>query len=136
MSNSYFECHVTMLGDPKVIRPEVEQRKWKFSVIDGDPVLGEGVKCYATRLFNKRLGQEVVQKQLLEIADELSNIGFNVLRRKVELVIFDDRSSKVRCTGGCAECHLDDIEENSINKLKTECGKCAEGYCTCPLKLK
>src|ERR1051325_7475371 len=108
MATSYFECHVTLMGDATTIRPEVEKRKWKFSVIDGDPVLGDGIKCYATRLFNRRLGQEDVQNQLLTIAAELSSLGFNVLRRKVELVIFDDRSTKVRCNGGCKECHLDD----------------------------
>lgn len=100
-----------MLGNPTDIRPEVEKRKWKFSVIDGDPVLGEGVKCYATRLFNKKLGSPVVQKLLFQMAEQLECCGFSVLRRKVELVIFDDRSSKVRCTGGCIECHLDNLCE-------------------------
>jgi hypothetical protein len=109
MSNSYFECHVTMLGNPVEIRPVVESLKWKFSVIDGDPVLGEGIKCYATRLFNKKLGTEDVTKNLLRTAEALECQGFVVLRRKVELVIFDDRSAKIRCTGGCAACHLDDL---------------------------
>lgn len=105
----YYECHVTMMGNPQTIRLEVEKLKWKFSVIDGDPVLGEGVKCYATRLFNTKLGTNEIVSQLLEVASVLSNYGFKVLRRKVELVIYDDRSTKVRCTGGCVECHLDDL---------------------------
>jgi hypothetical protein len=109
MANSYFECHVTMLGHATEIRPEVERRKWKFSMIDGDPVLGDGIKCYATKLFNRRVGQDKVTEELLTIANELKNLGFTVLRRKVEMVIFDDRSSKIKCTGGCVECHLDDL---------------------------
>jgi hypothetical protein len=108
MAVSYYECHVTLLGNATEIRPEVENRKWKFSVIDGDPVLGDGIKCYATKLFNRRVAQDTVIKELFLIATELQNNGFNVLRRKVELVIFDDRSSKVQCNGGCVECHLDD----------------------------
>jgi hypothetical protein len=98
-----------MQGDADVIRPLVEMLKWKFSVIDGDPVLGEGIKCYATRLFNKNLGNEKVLNELLRAASDLERWGVRVLRRKVELVIYDDRSTKVRCTGGCPECHLDDL---------------------------
>jgi hypothetical protein len=109
MSKTYYECHVTMLGDPETIRPHVESRKWKFSAIDGDPVLGEGLKCYATRLFSSRFKTEDIVNNLLNVADELSKQGCNVLRRKVELVIYDDKSSKVRCVGGCADCHIDDL---------------------------
>lgn len=98
-----------MVGNAQQIRPEVEKRKWKFSCIDGDPVLGDGLKCYATRLFSRRLDQQAVLQQLMTIADELAQLGITVLRRKIELVIFDDRSSTVRCTGGCVECHLDDL---------------------------
>jgi hypothetical protein len=106
---TYFECHVTLQGNPSLIRLEVEKRKWKFSVIDGDPVLGDGIKCYATRLFNKKKGQASVQEELFWIAEELKTLGHNVLRRKIELVIYDDRSVKVNCTGGCIGCHLDDL---------------------------
>ncbi len=110
--NSYYECHVTMIGPPSEIKPVVEKLKWKFSVIDGDPVLGDDVKCYATKLFNNRLTKESVLKDLLETAQKLDDFGCSrwiVTRRKVELVIFDDRSSKVNCEGGCVDCHLDDI---------------------------
>jgi hypothetical protein len=107
--SSYYECHVTLLGDPETIRPHVERLKWKFSCIDGDPVLGEGVKCYATRQFSKRLDIEAVQTKLFRTAYDLKAARLEVIRRKVELVIYDDRSSKVRCNGGCPECHLDDL---------------------------
>lgn len=107
--SSYYECHVTLEGDPEKIRPVVESARWKFSCIDGDINLGDGVKCYATRQFNRRLPQDDIQGVLFRMADILAEEGFKVLRRKVEMVIFDDRSSKVRCTGGCVECHLDDL---------------------------
>lgn len=118
MNYSYFECHVTMIGDPKKIRPLVEREKWKFSVIDGDPVLGNGIKCYATRLFNKRLTVHVVTSKLLKVAETLSNNGCTVIRRKVEQVVFDDRSTKMNCSGGCKDCHLDDLSScyNSVTK--------------------
>lgn len=105
---TYFECHVTLLGDPAVIRQEVERWKWKFSCIDGDATLGDGVKCYATMHYNARLDTALVRGNLFTIAQALEEAGLTVLRRKVELVIFDDRSTKTQCTGACPECHLDD----------------------------
>jgi hypothetical protein len=110
MTNSYFECHVTMTGDPEIIRPLVEMRRWKFSCIDGDSVFGDGVKCYATRQFNAKMAVELVTKELFGVATFLEGQGCTVIRRKVEQVIYDDRSSKIRCTGGCVECHLDDLK--------------------------
>ncbi len=110
---TYYECHVTLLGDPHAIRPYVEAMKWKFSCIDGDPVLGDGIKCYATRHFHAGLGQDHVLAQLLDTAASLAELGLSVLRRKVELVLYDDRSTKTRCTGACPECHLDDYQRES-----------------------
>lgn len=107
----YYESHITMTGNPSLIRPLVEQVKWKFSVIDGDPLMGEGIRCYATRLFNAKNTIEDVLENLLNTALFLSVSGIEVTRRKVELVIYDDRSSKMRCEGGCVECHLDDLTQ-------------------------
>lgn len=111
MTNQYYECHVTMVGDPVELRPYVESMKWKFSAIDGDPVLGEGVKCYATRQFKGTSDKESVLIKLRQAAWLLENEGFEVIRRKVELVLYDDRSSKVafECNGGCPECHTEDL---------------------------
>lgn len=116
MANSYYECHITIEEPDKrhwsYVRLAVEQVGWKFSAIEGDIVLGDGIKCYATRHYNARIPSERMVDILQETAAALEKLGIKVIRRKVELVIFDDRSSKVKpCDGGCIECHLDDLKE-------------------------
>lgn len=75
-------------------------------------MLGGGRKCYATRLFNAKYGENEIVEQLLLVAKSLASDGIKVVRRKVEVVIFDDRSSKVNCDGGCIDCHIDDLVES------------------------
>lgn len=111
LTKQYYECHVTMLGMPNNIKPHVEKLKWKFSAIDGDPTLGDGVKCYATRHYNVKHSEKYVLKELFKIANELSKQNIKVLRRKIERVVFDDRIDTVKCTGACVECHMDDYKE-------------------------
>ena len=101
-----------MEGDPEKIEPLVHEWNWKFSAIAGDIVLGDGVKCYATRHYNAKLGVDIVLGFLHNVADDLEKQNVKVIRRKVEMIIYDDRSSKVKpCDGGCIECHLDDYGE-------------------------
>jgi len=107
---TYYECHITLEGNSNEIKTHVEELKWKFSSISGDIILGDGVKCYATRHFNTKLSFTKVFEKLMDTAYELENKGIKVIRRKVEHVLYDDRSVKVNCNGGCIECHLDDLK--------------------------
>lgn len=111
MTKTYYESHITMTGDKDTLKKLVEDQGWIFSCIDGDPVMGSGQKCYATMLFNSKMGKDLILCKLLDVADRLKYNGANVLRKKLEQVIYDDRSSLVKCKGGCAECHLDDLCE-------------------------
>lgn len=111
MTKQYYECHITMLGDPVVIRPFVEELKWKFSCIDGDPSLGDGLKCYATYFFNAKLTEQAVINKLQAVGMALRTVGINVIRLKTERVVYDTRRDTVgTCSGGCVECHLDDMK--------------------------
>ncbi len=110
---NYYECHVTIDGNPEIVRPLVQETKWKFSAIDGDSNLGDGVKCYATRQLNAKIPANEVLENLHRVADWLQEKGLKILRRKVEMVLYDDKIAKV-CTGACIECHLDDYEEIGV----------------------
>lgn len=119
MTKTYYEAHVTFRsGDDFRSEPRlqriVEGRKWKFSAISGDANLGPGRKLYATRQFPTRVGTERVIRELHCVADALAQAGAEVLRRKVEEVIFDDRSEKVQCLGGCQECVGEDLGETVL----------------------
>ncbi len=96
----YYECHITMQGDPARLKPLVERTKWRFSSIDGDIDLGIGVKCYATRQFNKRTPRDDMIATLNGVGLYLSEGGATVLRLKIEEVIYDNRSPQDEC-----ECH-------------------------------
>lgn len=91
----YYECHVTMLGDKTQIQPNVESLGWIFSCIDNDICLGKGIKCYATYHYSvSKHSKEDVINYVEEVANALRSVGCNVIRTKVELVIYDSRSQE------------------------------------------
>ena len=109
MTKQYYECHVTMEGDPTAIRPIVEETGWKFSAIYDDIILGEGLKCYATMHYNVRKPEDEVLLLLHDVANFIEASGVKVLRRKVERVIYDNRIDKPgTCDGACPGCHVED----------------------------
>lgn len=103
----YYESHITMEGDPKILEYWVRQAGWKFSAIDGDPNLGSGVKCYATKQTRGDMNRDFV-RQNLELTANVLSTHAKVLRRKIGVVIFDYRSDMVgACKSGCVECNGD-----------------------------
>lgn len=89
----YYECHVTMLGKSSELKPIVEATGWIFSCIENDICLGEGVKCYATMHYShsKHTTAQVVENVHI-VAQNLRSLGVDVIREKVEIVIYDSRS--------------------------------------------
>ena len=90
----YYECHITLEHEPqghRTLQSVIEEMCWKFSAIDGDPVLGRGTKCYATKHYPARMDQEVIKWKVQDAADELRQKGFQVVREKVELVLWDSK---------------------------------------------
>jgi len=93
MSKNYYECHVTFMALPDSDSTSMGPTGmgWKFSQIDGDPVLGAGVKSYFTRQFRESLQLDSVKAEVDQVAEVLIAEGYEVLRRKVELVVYDSK---------------------------------------------
>lgn len=88
----YYECQITMVGDPAIIEPAVQEIGWIFSKIDGDPVLGPGVKCYATKMFNAKNEYNKILRNLHGAAASLALKEIPHTRLKIERVVYDVRS--------------------------------------------
>lgn len=90
-----YECHITIEATGEYMQQKaqelIEKRGWKFSKIDGDPVLGKGVKCYATNHFAAKKNVDEVIRNMSYLAEELFAASFLVIREKVELIIFDTK---------------------------------------------
>ncbi len=93
-----YECHIT-IESPKTYKTTlgilVEALGWKFSAIDGDPTLGDGVKYYATNHYK-------ASKNVLDVIEEMNNLAmklmdskFKVVRQKVELIIYDTKRKQL-----------------------------------------
>ena len=82
-----YELHITLTK-------AVELEGWKSSAIDGDPLLGDGVKHYLTTYTSD---EETARKKLWNGLWELADRGLRltVLRAKIEHIIYDVRFSKI-----------------------------------------
>lgn len=86
----YYECHITMSCPPplgKVLNA------WSYSEITGDIVLGKQNWCYFTRHIHASTPVHSVIEVLNEACDYLIKTGATVIRRKVELVLHDEKSA-------------------------------------------
>jgi hypothetical protein len=83
----YYELHITYLGEEAA-----EIDGWKPSTIDGDIILGEGPKRYLTHHSSGTTPQVVLIKDMERVADDLRASGRRVLRTKIELVVYDQRT--------------------------------------------
>lgn len=91
-----YELHVTMVGDEARNQALTELAPmwlgtWKFSKIDGDPVLGAGVKQYATAhpYCDDML---TVKKRCLDMRKYLEANKVKVLRDKAEMIVHDNKT--------------------------------------------
>lgn len=82
----YWEAHVTFYSDKELTYPT-----WRFSKIDGDPVLGKGVKMYLTKQFRITVTIEDILNEMKEVVKYIWDSGAESFRRKIERVVFDTK---------------------------------------------
>lgn len=91
----YYECHITIditqLDEVRKmgLEYEIKDRGWSYSNITDDPILGPGVKAYATKHLNKKMPMVGVHERTERMANHLHGIGFKVNRVKIEMVVYD-----------------------------------------------
>ena len=91
MTQPYYETHVTFEGDNAMGESVVNLMGWRYSRIDGDPVVGEGVRQYATKHFNLRQHEEHIWEEMTQVKHNLEVRGLKVTRMKIEKVLRDER---------------------------------------------
>jgi hypothetical protein len=91
-----YECHITISpGCANLVQEIVKIKKlvestiqWKFSMIEGDPDLGLGMRCYATKWFKTLEGAD---NGIHKAALDLMLNGLTLERKKIEKVVHDWR---------------------------------------------
>lgn len=87
-----FEAHVTFDRDlATLIKLNLHVdafKKWKYSQIDGDPVLGKKVFCYLTA--HDASGESLSERTKAVVA-KARELGFAPVRAKIEQIIYDER---------------------------------------------
>lgn len=82
-----YECHITIPRDSADIGETIAtELHWKFSKIDGDPVLGKKVFAYLTTHDSDLLR---MRERMQTAADALRARGIDVVREKIELIVYD-----------------------------------------------
>lgn len=91
MTQPYYECHITFNGSSNIGKKVTESIRWKHSQIDGDPIMGEGIRQYATKHFNQRRDKNEIWKEMEQAKLILTGASLQVTRMKIEKVLQDER---------------------------------------------
>lgn len=87
-----YECHITVdVQHAAVATAIAEGQHWKTSEIARDPVLGNKNFFYLT---THDADFPTMWERMVEASDTLQLRGVEVLRSKIELIIYDSRATK------------------------------------------
>lgn len=91
----YYELHITLtrLKDYGTLKAFIEKMEggWHYSCIAGDPVLGDTRFAYATTHIKGSVDLERVKDSLIRASSLLTKDGWQVVREKIELVVYDTK---------------------------------------------
>jgi len=91
----YYEVHLIMRSIPDALslRVYLTPYDWHYSCIDGDIVCGDKAKLhYVTKHFDGSWFLEEVEDAMNAMADSLKERGCLIIRRKIEMVVYDRRT--------------------------------------------
>ncbi len=84
-----FECHITYPRDKSdIIENLAKKLHWKFSKIDGDPVLGKEVFCYLTT-HDKDFCN--IQTRMIWAREAGLEYNISPVREKIECILYDTK---------------------------------------------
>ena len=86
-----FECTITLeeSKNKDIAEANINALGWQAMIIYGDLELGRGVRVYARKRFNKAKLSSEVRRHMTETAMVLTQMGFNVVRQEIKLVLYD-----------------------------------------------
>lgn len=84
-----YEAHITIDAAYAERVKGLYFRDWKFSQIDGDPILGPGSKAYLTAYNVNSLD---LFNYMRDVVEELEKLGITVLRTKIERIVWDSKT--------------------------------------------
>jgi hypothetical protein len=85
-----FEAHITCPREQAdAVRAIGALEGWTFSQIDGDPIMGAGVKCYLSAYSTHAVR---LLAEMRDVERSLALAGLTVLRTKVEQILFDSKT--------------------------------------------
>lgn len=90
-SQPYYELHITYLDTEDGDQPPIVPG-WFHSCISGDIDAGDGVSHYLTKHAKPDSGIDALVAEMDEVAGELRRMGLEVVRTKVESIVYDRRA--------------------------------------------
>lgn len=101
-----FESHITLLKPQSTEKARLlfklsEEYGMKTSWITGDPVLGTG-KWFYISSYSENFDELLLRVK--EMAVKLRDLGFEVVREKIEEILYDTKTGHFTCGVDCTAC--------------------------------